>query len=204
MQYPLTSKQKAILSLIKDLTNKKGSTPTLDEVREHLNYSNTSSVQRHTDALKVKGYLKKVRGLELATDSQKIQIPLVGNVACGMPLLASENIEAYILVDMRMIYGNPDKYFFLRAVGDSMNNTNVGGKTIDDGDYVLVKKQNTAERGNRVVALIGDDATIKKFVPTENAIRLEPESRNTNNKALIIFEDFAIQGIAVDVLKNGG
>lgn len=204
MKSPLTSKQKAILAFITDLTNKNGIEPTLEEIRVQFNYANASSVQRHTDALKDKGYLKNVRGLELMTDSQKVQIPLVGNVACGMPLLATENIEAYILVDKNTLRGNPDNYFFLKAVGDSMNDADIGGKTIDNGDYVLVKKQNTAERGNRIVALIGDDATIKKFVPETGSIRLEPESTNKANKPIIMFEDFSVQGIAVDVFKKGG
>lgn len=204
MKSPLTSRQKAVLTLITDLTNKNGTEPTLEEIRAQLNYANASSVQRHTDALKNKGYLKNVRGLELMSDSQKVQVPLVGNVACGVPLLANENIEAYILVDKITLRGNSDDYFFLRAIGDSMNNADIGGKTIDDGDYVLVKKQNTAELGNRVVALIGDSATVKKYVPDRGSIRLEPESTNKANKPIIMFEDFSVQGIAVDVFKKGG
>ena len=204
MKKPLTTKQKLVLSTINDLTNKKGSPPTLEDVRKKLGYSNISSVQRHTEALKNKEYLSESRRLSLPTSESKIQIPLVGNVACGAPLLAMENIEAYILIDSKIILGRPDNYFFLRAVGDSMNSTNIRGKTIDDGDYVLVRKQNTADSGKRIVALIGDDATIKKMVEKDGHVELVPESTNNANKSIIMFEDFAIQGIVVNVIKKGG
>jgi len=204
MDISLTSKQKLVLTNIKDLTNKRGIAPTLEEIRKLLKYANISSVQRHTDALKVKGYLKDSRGLELPINKSKVQVPLVGNVACGLPLLATENVEAYILVDTEEVHGKPDDYFFLRAVGDSMDDADIHGENIESGDYVLVKKQSFAEKGNRVVALIGDDATIKKYVPSDENIRLEPESTNPANKPIIMFEDFAIQGIVVNVIKKGG
>ena len=86
-----------------------------------------------------------------------------------------------------------------------MNKTNINGKSIDSGDYVLVKNQITANNGKRVVALIGNDATIKKFVRKNAEIRLEPESSNPSNKPILIFDDdFSIQGEVVDVLKRGG
>ena len=204
MKKSLTSKQKIILATITDLTNKKGSAPTFEEVREELGYANTSSVQRHTDALKKKEYLSETRGLSIKSSNNKVQIPLVGNVACGAPLLATENIEAYLYVDSDMVSHKPDDYFFLRAVGDSMNTSNISGKNIDDGDYVLVRKQNSANKGNRVVALIGDEATIKKYKPNGNSIVLEPESSNEANKPIIMFEDFTIQGVVVNIIKKGG
>jgi repressor LexA len=128
----------------------------------------------------------------------------VGNVACGAPLLAAENIEAYISYDASKIRGKAQEYFFLKAVGDSMNKTNISGKTIDSGDFVLIKKQSTADFGNRIVALIGNEATIKKMQKEDGYIRLEPESTNKNNKSILIFDDLLVQGIAVDVIKRGG
>lgn len=204
MKNQLTHKQKEILSIIIDLANKKGSSPTLEEVRATLGYSNTSSVQRHTDVLKNKGYLSDTRSLELANSSSKVKIPLVGNVACGIPLLAVENIEAYLFVDADIVSGRPENFFFLRAVGDSMNTTSIKNKTIDDGDFVLIKKQSYADRGSRVVALLGESATIKKYVPQEDCIKLEPESNNPANKPIIVFDDISIQGIVLDVIKKGG
>lgn len=204
MNKSLTSKQKQTLLAIKDLAHKKGSPPTLDDVRKTLGLSSVSSVQRHTDALKEKGYLENTRGLSFPSTTEKVQIPLVGNVACGAPLLATENIEAYIPYESSKIHGDPQDYFFLRAVGDSMNKSNVAGKTIDDGDYVLVKKESSADSGSRIVALIGDEATIKKMVPDNDCVRLEPESTNPANKPIYMFEEFSVQGIVKDVIKKGG
>jgi repressor LexA len=204
MNKSLTAKQKLILATIQDLKAKLGKPPTLEEVRKTLDYSGTSSVQRHTDALKEKGYLGNTRGLSLLDSNEKVQIPLVGNVACGAPLMATENIEAYISYDAAKVRGKAQDYFFLRAVGDSMNNTNVSGKTIDNGDFVLVKKQSTANPRSRVVALIGDEATIKKMVRGDGYVRLEPESTNPDNKPILLFEDFSVQGVVMDVIKKGG
>lgn len=200
----LTSMQKKVLSTITDLTHKKGTPPSMEELRVVLGLGSISSVQRHTDALKEKGYLENTRGLSFPESTEKVRIPLVGNVACGMPLLATENIEAYISYDASQIRGSSDNYFFLRAVGDSMNNAYVSGKSIDDGDFVLIRKQQTADPGTRVVALIGDEATIKKFVPEDGHVRLQPESTNPRNKPIILFEDFSIQGVVEDVIKKGG
>lgn len=202
MRNPLTSKQKIVLSTINDLTHKKGYPPKLEELRIALKYPQISSVQRHTDALKEKGYIDKARGLSLAVSLEKVQIPLVGNVACGMPLLATENIEAYIPYDASRIHGSVQNYFFLRAVGDSMNKSNIAGKTIDDGDYVLIKKQSIADFGSKVVALIGEEATIKKLTKGDEGYRLEPESTNPANKPIYVFNELMIQGIVKDVIKK--
>lgn len=202
----LTGKQKIVLSTIQDLRSKLGKSPTLDEIRKSMGYAGISSVQRHVDALKKKGYLLneryQARSFEIPTSEQMLNIPLVGNIACGVPLLAVENIEAYIPYPASQTTYSSEDLFFLRAVGDSMNKSNINEKTIDDGDYVLVKKQSTADFGNRVVALIGDDATIKKMVQGDGHIKLEPESTNQSNKPIYLFNDFAIQGIVKDVIKK--
>lgn len=208
MDKSLTAKQKKILVTIRDLKKKLGEAPTLEEIRKTLGYAGISSVQRHIDALKKKGYLSneryQARTLEVSLPEQMINIPLVGNVACGIPFLAIENIEAYIPYDAPKVRGASDDYFFLRAVGDSMDDTNISGKTIDDGDFVLVKKQQTANSGDCVVALIGDEATIKKMVKGDGFIRLDPESTNNKNKPILLFHDFSIQGVVVNVIKKGG
>ncbi len=193
----LTSKQKLVLAAISDLTQKNGTPPTLDELREFLKYPQISSVQRHTDALKKKGYLDSSRGLSLVLRSDEVQIPLVGNVACGMPLLAEENIEAYIPYPKSKLSGEVRNYFFLRAVGDSMDKAG-----INDGDFVLVRQQQNADFGQRIVALIGDEATIKKFEKGEGHIVLQPESTNQQNKPIYIFDDFIIQGTVKDVIPK--
>lgn len=203
----LTGKQKLVLSTIQDLRSKLGKSPTLEEIRKSMDYAGISSVQRHVDALKKKGYLLneryQARSFEMATPEQMLNIPLVGNIACGVPLLAVENIEAYIPYPASQTKYSSDDLFFLRAVGDSMNKSDINGKAIDDGDYVLVKKQATADFGSRVVALIGDEATIKRMVRGDGHIKLEPESTNQNNKPIYLFDNFAIQGIVKDVIKKG-
>lgn len=208
MNKSLTVKQKIVLATIQDLKTRIGKAPTLEEIREALNYSGISSVQRHVDALKKKGYITneryQARTLEVSLPEQLVNIPLVGNVPCGVPFLAVENTEAYIPYNKSLLSGQPDDYFFLRAVGDSMNNAKISGKSIDNGDYVLVKKQSAADFGSRVVALIGDEATIKKIVRGDGYVRLEPESTNPDNKPILLFDDFSVQGIVVDVIRKGG
>lgn len=193
----LTSKQKKVLATIIDLTQKNASNPTFEELRKTLKYTQVSSVQRHTNALKKKGYL--AGGLTLVSHSNEVKLPLVGNVACGTPLLAEENIEAYIPYSKDKLSGETELYFFLRAVGDSMNKAG-----IDDGDFVLVKQQPSADYGQRVVALIGDEATIKKYQKGDGHVILQPESTNPQNKPIYMFDDFTIQGVVKDVIKGGG
>lgn len=194
----LTNKQKEVLVAITDLTQKMGVSPTLSEIKDYLGYKNTSSVQRHTDALKKKGYFTsdkhQTRGLKVKKFLQKkFNIPLVGSVACGQPMLAVENIEAYVPYEVQ---GDPKDYFFLKAVGDSMN---LAG--INDGDLVLVKKQPDASQGDEIVALVGDEATIKIFKKEKDKVVLEPRSDNPIHKPLYIFEDLQIQGKVVDKIN---
>lgn len=209
MKKSLTAKQKLVLATIQDLKAKLGKAPTLEEIRKALDYSGISSVQRHIKALKNKNYLSseryQARTLEVLLPEKMAKIPLVGNIPAGAPFLAIENIEAYIPYDISRLKGDSKDYFFLRAIGDSMNKSNINGKTIDDGDYVLVRKQVTADYGKRVVALIGNDATIKRLIKSDVGVSLEPESSNSSNKPILIFDDdFSIQGEVVDVIKKGG
>ncbi len=202
----LTTAQKRVVATIQDLARKSGQTPTFEELRQALGLASISSVQRHIDALREKGVIKgerhQARGMKLDIESEPtVNIPLVGNVACGAPLLAIQNIEAYIPYSKAELKGNPNDYFFLKAVGDSMN---VSTPAINDGDYVLVKKQNAAEPGNRVVALVGDEATIKKLDIDNDIIVLKPESTNLQNKPIILIEEPLIQGVVVNVVKRGG
>ena len=196
----LTTRQKEVFSAISELTIKKGFPPTLKEIKEFLGYKTTSSVQRHTEALKDKGYIIsdkfQSRNLRIKKNLQKKHnIPLVGVVTCGKPILATENIEAYIPYEVK---GDPKEYFFLRAIGDSMN---MSKTKINDGDLVLIKKQQTAETGDEVVALVSDEATIKVFKKENDRVVLEPKSNNPIHKPLYIFEDLRIQGKVVDKIK---
>lgn len=207
-QIELTPKQKAVLLAIKDLIRINSNSPTLDEIRAYMGYKNTSSVQRHIKPLITKGYLKnrenRSRGLQVVQEKEELlNIPLIGNIACGKPILAEENIEAYIPYPKQSTGYSNSELFFLRAVGDSMDEANINGKSINDGDYVLVHVQNIADRGQPVVALIGDDATIKIFNkdPERGVYTLMPKSSNPNHKPILLFENLAIQGVAIDVIK---
>ncbi|WP_081997766.1 transcriptional repressor LexA [Wocania ichthyoenteri] len=124
-----------------------------------------------------------------------INIPVLGNVACGYPLFAEENIETEISISTKLIRKNK-KYFILRASGDSMNKAN-----IDDGDLVLIRKEQTAEDGDRVVALIDDEATIKEFKNNLDHIVLLPKSTTKEHQPIILTRDFKIQGIVESIIK---
>lgn len=169
----------------------------MGELKDILGYKEISSVQRHTEALKKKGFLvsgkHQSRGLRIVKKmSKKANIPLVGSITCGQPILAIENIEAYIPYEVK---GDPNEYFFLRATGDSMNKAG-----INDGDLILIKNQQTADLGDKVVALIGNDATIKIFRRGKDCIILEPKSSNPAHKPIYIFDDLQIQGKVVGKL----
>lgn len=211
MEKNLTQKQKIVYSTIHDYEVKHGKPPTFKELLTLLNgrlkLKGISSVQRHVDTLKRKGYLITEKYASRGTKtkiqfSNMVNIPLIGNVACGIPILAEENVTAYILYSRDKIE-KPEDYFFLQAHGDSMNKADISGKSINDGDYVLVKKQATANFGDRVVALLEDEATIKKLKKGLGHYILEPESTNPKNKPIYIFEDFLIQGVVQDVVKGG-
>jgi len=204
----LTIKQKAVLGAIKELMRTNGKSPTLEEIRSFMNYNNTSSVQRHITPLIKKGYLKnkenQSRSLELIEEKQEvIDIPLIGNGSCGKPIFAEEDIEAYIPYPKDKTRYPSKDLFFLRATGDSMNEAKINGMSIENGDYVLVHQQSLSDYGKPVVALIGDEATIKIFKKDDekSAYVLEPKSSNKSHKPILIFEEFAIQGVVIDVVK---
>ncbi len=129
-------------------------------------------------------------------NARTINLPLIGSIACGSPILAIENIETEIPVSVDLIKGS-SKHFLLRAVGNSMNNAG-----IKDGDLVLVKQQSTAENGDKVVALIDDAATIKEFHKTREAIVLKPCSTEQKHKPIILTRDFKIQGIVITTIPS--
>lgn len=195
----LTNRQKEVLLAINELTAKNGYSPALREIQEYLKYNSISAVQRHTDALKKKGFLSSEKHQQRNLKVKKIfqkkhNIPLVGMVTCGKPMLAVENIEAYIPYEVK---GDPKEYFFLRAIGDSMNKAG-----INDGDLVLIKKQPDADPGDKVVVLIGDEATIKTLKKGDDCVILEPKSTNPMHKPLYIFENLQIQGRVVGKIRN--
>ncbi len=202
----LNQKQQQVLNAIVALEKEHGRMPTFQEIANKTDFLNSaSSVQRYMQALIDANYIMKdqikERTLKLASGIRKIlEIPLVGRVACGIPFLAIENVEAYIPVNSELAQ-NKDDYFFLKASGDSMNLEKINGKNIDDGDFILIKKQNVANINDVVVALIGDEATLKKYDIEDGLPVLKPNSNNPIHKKIILIDDPMIQGVAVDVIK---
>lgn len=182
-----------------------GKSPTVREVKNELGYESPRSAMLIINRLIQHGFLKRnsEKKLQLIKDpdenklhAKTVEIPLVGSAPCGTPFLAEENIEMTVPVSISLAKP-PHRYFLLRAVGDSMNE-----KGIDDGNLVLVRQQPTAENGDSVVALIDDEATIKEFDKSDNAVILKPRSTNKEHKPIILTDDFQIQGVIVSSMPN--
>ncbi len=202
----LTPRQEEILDFIKDFYRENGMPPTVREISDHYGIS-SSSMFDHLSALQKKGYLKrasrKSRSLEFTEGFQKVtfprikmDIPILGRVAAGLPLLADENQEGTLRLD-RDIAPTSDT-FALRVRGDSMMDAH-----ILDGDLVLVKRANEARNGEIVVALIGDEATVKTFYKEGAKIRLQPE--NKSMEPIFVDKDspeFRILGKVASVIRR--
>lgn len=175
----ITAKQQEILDYIKDEILKRGYPPAVREICEAVNLKSTSSVHSHLETLEKNGYIRrdptKPRAIEILDEAfnltrrEMVQVPIVGHVAAGEPLLAQENIEEYYPIPVEFLPNND--CFMLKVKGESMINAG-----ILDGDYVVVSKCNTASNGDMVVALIDDGATVKTFYREEGFIRLQPEN----------------------------
>lgn len=183
----LTKKQLQVLNFVKESQLRRNTTPTLREIMEKLKLKAIGTVQDHLSALEQKGYIKrlknKARSIELLglhRMREVVELPVVGKIAAGRPLLAVENIEGYIALDRSWAKGN--NIFLLKVEGDSMI-----GVGIYDGDYVIVKQQPVAENGEIVVTLIEDEATLKRFYKDNDTITLKPE--NPNMEPLIYKKD---------------
>ncbi len=202
---PFTRKQLEAISYIRDWLMQKSRTPSVRELMADLGYKSPRSVQDILMQLQEKGVIKKLdRGdYQLVMDpdfgpanAQTTNIPLVGVVSCGMPILAEENIEGYIPVSTSIAKPGA-KYFLLHAQGDSMDRAG-----INDGDLILVKQQPTANEGDKVVALIDSGATIKEFHRTQDMIILKPNSSNEKHKPIILTSNFQIQGIVLAIIPK--
>ena len=195
---PLSAKELAALRHIRNRIAHGGQAPSIRELQSHLGYRSPRSAAEILERLADLGHVRrradgKLQFLrdtpEAALQARTVDVPLVGSAPCGAPLLAEQNIEAMIPVSVGLAR-TPGKYFLLRANGDSMN---LAG--IEDGDLVLVRQQATAESGDRVVALIDDEATIKEIRFTNDAVALMPRSRIKTHKPIYLTTDFQIQGV---------
>jgi repressor LexA len=178
----LTERQRQVLQFIKDEIRKKGYPPSVREIGEAIGLSSSSTVHGHMARLEKLGYIRrdptKPRAIEVLDDAdlqprrRTMSVPVVGRVTAGQPIFAEQNIEDHFPLPAGFVRADEDDLFFLRVQGDSMIEAG-----ILDGDYVLVRRQPSANNGEIVVALIEDEATVKRFFKEQGHIRLQPENR---------------------------
>lgn len=197
----ISDKQREILEYIKEEILHKGYPPAVREICKAVNLKSTSSVHSHLETLEKNGYIRrdptKPRAIEIIDDSfnltrrDMVQIPMIGRVAAGQPILAVENIEDYFPLPAE--FAPNAETFMLKVSGESMINAG-----IMDGDRILVQQQNTARNGDMVVALVEDSATVKTFYKEDGHIRLQPENDNMDP---IIVPDCEILGKVFGVFR---
>ena len=198
----ISAKQKEILEYIKQSILSHGYPPAVREICEAVNLKSTSSVHSHLEALEKNGYIRrdatKPRAIEIIDDNfnlvrrEVVNVPIIGTVAAGQPLLAVENIEGYFPIPAEFMPNSQS--FLLKVKGESMINAG-----IFDGDQVLVKQQSTAEDGDIVVALIDDGATVKTFHKKKGYYRLQPE--NDTMEPILVHEGLQILGKVFGVFR---
>jgi len=176
----LTTKQQRVLEVIRNAMRERGQPPTVREIGQEIGVASSCTVQRHLDALVRKGYITrdryKYRSIQLADTpfplfARALNVPIVGSIAAGTPILATENIEDTFPLPADLV--GDDQVFFLKVRGDSMVDAG-----IYDGDLVAVRQQPDASNGDIVAALLEEEATVKRFYREGDHIRLQPENAN--------------------------
>lgn len=212
----LTDRQQQVLDFIQAKINRDGYPPTIREIGDNLGIRSTNGVNDHLKALSKKGYLQRTEAKSRACvptsgrESFKgdvfpveelndfVDIPVLGKIAAGQPILALEQQEDSVRID-RVFLGKNRDVFGLRVVGESMIEDG-----IHDGDFIFVRKQRTAARGSIVVALIDDEATVKRYYPEGDRIRFQP-SNSTMQPIYVMASDFRdtqILGVVVGVYRR--
>ena len=197
----ISKKQQEILEYIKNQILQRGFPPAVREICEAVNLKSTSSVHSHLETLEKNGYIRrdptKPRAIEIMDDTfnltrrEMVNVPIIGQVAAGQPILAEQNIEDYFPIPADRM---PNKQtFLLKVKGESMINAG-----ILDGDYVLVEQDSTASNGDMVVALVEDSATVKTFYKEEGVFRLQPENDFMDP---IIVKEVSILGKVIAVMR---
>ena len=193
------------IRFIRNTLQKGADFPSVRELMAGLGYKSPRSAAVVLSHLVEKGSVRKTSAgswqfIDQETVSQvavqTVNIPLVGDVACGTPILAEENIEAFIPVSLKLAVP-PHQYFFLHAKGDSMDQAG-----IQNGDLVLIRRQNSANNGDKVVALVNDEATLKEFYLQGDLVILKPKSSNKKHQPIVLTTDFQIQGIVVSTIPK--
>lgn len=205
----LTARQQEIYEFIRERTQVSKMPPTVREIGDRFNISSTNGVRSILAALIKKGYIKRSprlsRGIEILEEdnsndveigSNSIEIPIIGRVAAGQPILAVQNIEGTVTIDRDFIANRVD-VFALRVKGDSMINAG-----ILDGDLVFAKQQKSAERGEIIVAQVDDEATIKYFQPQHDWIELHPANPKYNPIIVKPERSFSIAGRVIGVMRK--
>ena len=200
----LTDKQTQILEYIRHEILAKGYPPSIREICQAVDLKSTSSVHAQLSSLEAKGYIirdpTKSRSIEIIDDDfsltkrELVNIPIVGTVSCGQPILAEQNIEDYFPVPPEYIHNTNNQTFMLRVKGDSMINVGIYEK-----DLVIVEQCSSARNGEIVVALIEDSATVKTFYKENGYIRLQPENDYMDP---ILVEHCEILGRVIGLFRN--
>ena len=200
----ISKKQSEILEYMKNEILNRGFPPSVREICEAVNLKSTSSVHSHLETLEKNGYIRrdptKPRAIEIVDDNfnlvrrETVNVPFIGKVAAGEPLLAVQNVEGYFPIPSEYM---PNKQTFMLVVqGDSMINAG-----IFSGDYVVVEKQENAENGDKVVALVEDSATIKTFYKEKDHIRLQPENDFMDPIVISPDQQFQVLGKVIGVFR---
>jgi repressor LexA len=203
MQYgSITPKQEEILNYIKNEIINRGYPPTVRDICNAVNLKSTSSVHAHLATLEKEGYILRdktlPRAIAIVDDSYNstrreiVNIPVVGRVAAGEPILAVQNIENYFPIPAEYLHNRVT--FMLQVKGESMINAG-----IYDGDIIIVHQQHSAENGQIVVALVGDSATVKRFYAKDGKIVLHPENDSMSD---MIFDEVSVLGIVKGLMRK--
>ncbi len=205
MSKNLTDRQEQILSFIEEYIRENSYPPTLREIGNRFGIVSTFGVQRHLDALNKKGFLNKgantSRTLSLVRQEKTAevlpfrQVPVVGRVAAGVPITAIENLDGNLLIDNAFLK-NKDEHFALKVKGDSMIDDG-----IFDGDFVIVCPATEAEHDEIIVAMLQDEATVKRFYNRAGVIQLLPANKSFKPIIINNFEEFSIIGKVVGVMR---
>ena len=205
MSEQFSTKELTALRHMRNWLLREGRFPSVRELMKSLKYKSPRSAALIIGRLIEQGVLRRRSDGELQLiqtklggmrGAQTVDVPLVGSVPCGSPVLAEENTEALFKVST-VLARPPYRYFLLRAKGDSMNK-----KGIKDGDLILVRQQATARNGEVVVALVDGEATIKEFRKSSNIIVLQPRSTNPSHKPILLTDNAAIQGVIVTTIST--
>jgi repressor LexA len=199
----LKQKTWEILGFIQRFTREKGFPPTIREIGEAFSISSTNGVRYHLSLLEKSGHVKRrsklSRGIEAGGGGAPAMtgIPILGQVAAGSPILAEENYEGSL--ELQEVFGDPNGMFALRVRGDSMIDAG-----IFEGDYVIVRKQERADAGQIIVALLNDEATVKYYAPRGKTVELKPANDKYDPIVVEADDSFSVLGVVRGVIRTVG